>query len=97
MTNSESTITKNFSNQLEIFGITPSSVHRNLAVAKLVDIAIQKNEGIVTSTGSLSVKTDGVRIGHGVGTKKRTEIVVKAIEKKYKVFNARVSAIGRKS
>jgi phosphoenolpyruvate carboxykinase (ATP) len=57
LTNSESTITKNFSNQLEIFGITPSSVHRNLPVAKLVDIAIQKNEGIVTSTGSLSVKT----------------------------------------
>ena len=45
----------------------------------------------------LNPKTDGVRIGHGVGTKKRTEIVVQAIEKKYKVFNARVSAIGRKS
>ena len=47
MTDSESTITKNFSNQLEIFGITPSTIHRNLPVAKLVDIAIQKNEGMV--------------------------------------------------
>jgi len=57
LTDSESTITKNFSNQLESLGITPSSIHRNLPVAKLVDIAIQKNEGIVTATGSLSVKT----------------------------------------
>jgi len=45
----------------------------------------------------LNPKTDGVRIGHSVGTKKRTEIIVKAIEKKYKVFNARVSASGSKS
>lgn len=45
----------------------------------------------------LNPKTDGVRIGHAVGTKKRTEIIVKAIEKKFKVFNARVSASGRKS
>ena len=45
----------------------------------------------------LNPKTDGVRIGHGVGTKKRTEIIVKAIEKKFKVFNARVSASGSKS
>jgi large subunit ribosomal protein L32e len=45
----------------------------------------------------LNPKTDGVRLGHGVGTKKRKEIIVKAIEKKYKVFNARVSASGSKS
>jgi len=42
-------------------------------------------------------KTDGLRIGHSVGTKKRKEIIVKAIEKKFKVFNARVSASGSKS
>ena len=57
LTDSESTITKNFSNQLESFGITPSSIHRNLPVAKLVDISIQKNEGMLTTTGSLAVKT----------------------------------------
>ena len=55
--NQKSTITSKFTSQLEDFGITPSVVHRNLSVAKLVDLAVQRNEGIVTSTGSLSVKT----------------------------------------
>ena len=45
----------------------------------------------------LDPKTDGVRLGHSVGTKKRKEIITKAIEKKFKVFNARVSARGSKS
>ena len=45
----------------------------------------------------LDPKTDGVRIGHSVGSKKRMEIMVKAIEKKYKVFNARVTAGASKS
>ena len=31
-------------------------------------------------------KTDGVRIGHSVGTKKRKEIVIKSIEKKFKML-----------
>ncbi len=44
--------------KLDAIGITGvEEVHRNLSVEKLVEIAIQKNEGIVTSTGSLSVKT----------------------------------------
>jgi large subunit ribosomal protein L32e len=38
-----------------------------------------------------------VRFGHGVGTRKRKEIIVKAMESKFKVFNARVSASGSKS
>ncbi|HXV67037.1 MAG TPA: 50S ribosomal protein L32e [Nitrosopumilaceae archaeon] len=42
-------------------------------------------------------KADGLRIGHSVGVKKRKEILLKAIEKKFKVFNARVSASGSKS
>jgi len=45
----------------------------------------------------LKPKTDGVRIGHAVGTKKRKEIMTKALEKKFKVFNARVTASGSKS
>lgn len=45
----------------------------------------------------LNPKTDGVRIGHGVGTKKRKEIMIKVIEKKFKVFNARVTVSGNKS
>lgn len=51
----------------------------------------------VNDLEKLNPKTDGVRIGHSVGTKKRTEIIVKAVEKKFKVFNARVSASGSKS
>ena len=38
----------------------------------------------------LDPKIDGVRLGHSVGTKKRKEILNIAIEKKFKVFNARV-------
>ena len=45
----------------------------------------------VNDLEKLNPKTDGVRLGHSVGTKKRKEIVTKAIEKKFRVFNARVS------
>ena len=45
----------------------------------------------------LNPKTDGVRFGHGVGTRKRKLIIVKAIENKFKIFNARVSSSGSKS
>jgi len=45
----------------------------------------------------LNPKTDGIRIGHSVGTKKRKAIVIKSIEKKFKIFNARVSEGAGKS
>ena len=45
----------------------------------------------------LNPKTDGIRFGHSVGSKKRKEIIAKAIENKFKIFNARVSASGSKS
>jgi len=45
----------------------------------------------------LNPKIDGVRIGHSVGTKKRKVIVIKSIEKKFKIFNARVSERASKS
>jgi large subunit ribosomal protein L32e len=45
----------------------------------------------------LDPKTDGIRFGHGVGKKKRLEIVSKAKEMNFKVFNARVSTSGSKS
>ena len=45
----------------------------------------------------LDPKKDGVRLGHSVGTKKRKEIVLKAVENKFKIFNARVSVIANKS
>jgi len=57
MTDSTVGITSKFSLQLEKFGIKPSKVHRNPSAQELVDFATKKNEGIVTSTGSLAVKT----------------------------------------
>ncbi len=57
MTDSTVGITGKFASQLEDFGIRPSKIHRNLSPQQLVDIATKKNEGIITSTGSLSVKT----------------------------------------
>ena len=45
----------------------------------------------------LNPDTDGIRFGHTVGTRKRKEIIVKAIEKKFKIFNARVSENASKS
>jgi len=54
---SESESTAKFNAQVTAFGINPSNIYRNLSVEKLVEISIEKNEGMVTSTGSLSVKT----------------------------------------
>ena len=51
----------------------------------------------ITDLEKLNPKTDGIRIGHSVGTKKRKAIVIKSIEKKFKVFNARVSERANKS
>jgi len=50
-------VNSKFTSQIEQFGITSSKIHRNLSEQELVDITVKKNEGIVTSTGSLSVKT----------------------------------------
>ena len=50
-------VTDKFSSQLVDFGINPSKVNRNLSVEDLVKTAVEQNEGIVTSTGSISVKT----------------------------------------
>lgn len=50
-------VTDKFLSQLSEFGVNPSKIHRNLPVEDLVKIAVGRNEGIVTSTGSLSVKT----------------------------------------
>jgi len=55
--NSETTVTAKFRSQIKDFGILPSKIFRNLSVEQLISMAVQKNEGIVTSTGSLSVKT----------------------------------------
>ena len=51
----------------------------------------------ISDLEKLDPKQDGVRLGHGVGTRKRKEIVLKAVENKFKIFNARVSVIANKS
>ena len=51
----------------------------------------------ISDLENLNPKTDGIRLGHSVGTKKRKEIMEIAVEKKFKVFNARVTASGSKS
>jgi large subunit ribosomal protein L32e len=45
----------------------------------------------------LDPKTDGIRFGHSVGKRKRLEIITKAKEMNFKIFNARVSTSGSKS
>lgn len=51
----------------------------------------------VVGLNSLDPKSDGVRIGHSVGTKKRLAIVARSSELGLKVFNARVNKVGSKS
>ena len=50
-------VTDTFSSQLTAFGINPSKVHRNLSVDDMVKLAVERGEGVVNSTGSLSVNT----------------------------------------
>jgi large subunit ribosomal protein L32e len=40
---------------------------------------------------NLNPKQDGIRFGHSVGAKKRNELIKVILERKFKVFNARVS------
>ena len=49
--------TEKFAKQLADFGINPSKVHRNLSVDEMVKIAVDRKEGVVNSTGSISVNT----------------------------------------
>ena len=49
--------TEKFVAQLADFGINPSKVHRNLSVEDMVSLSVDRNEGVVNSTGSLSVNT----------------------------------------
>jgi len=51
------TATEQFLSQLTSFGIHPSKVHRNLGVDEMVTIAVERKEGVINSTGSLSVDT----------------------------------------
>lgn len=46
-----------FLSQLQDFGLSPGAVHRNLVPEQLIRMAVDRNEGMMTATGSLSVKT----------------------------------------
>jgi phosphoenolpyruvate carboxykinase (ATP) len=50
-------ITEKFSSQINEFGINPSKIFRNLTPEELVESAVNRKEGVVNSTGSLSVNT----------------------------------------
>ena len=49
--------TEKFASQISNFGINPSKVHRNLSVDEMVKLATERKEGIINSTGSISVNT----------------------------------------
>ena len=54
-------------------------------------------DNLVFSVGDLQgldPARDGVRLGHAVGRRKRIDIVKKAIEMKFKIFNGRVDVNG---
>jgi phosphoenolpyruvate carboxykinase (ATP) len=53
----EPAITRLLVSQLEQMGVKPGKIHRNLPVKKLIDLIIEKNEGILTANGAVAIKT----------------------------------------
>jgi phosphoenolpyruvate carboxykinase (ATP) len=53
----EPAITRLLVSQLEQMGIKPGKIHRNLQVKKLINLIVEKNEGILTANGAVAVKT----------------------------------------
>ncbi len=49
--------TEKFASQLSRCGINPSKVYRNMTPSELTEIAVCRGEGVINSTGSLSVNT----------------------------------------
>ncbi len=43
---------------------------------------------------ALQPSSDGIRLGHSVGTRKRVRILKVAMQQKFKIFNGRVSVYG---
>ena len=54
---SKSSLNSRIISQLNEFGINTQKIHRNLSVEELIKHSTEKNEGVLTSSGSLSVKT----------------------------------------
>lgn len=53
----EPAITPLLVSQLEQMGIRPGKIYRNLQVKKLIDLIVEKNEGMITANGAIAVKT----------------------------------------
>ena len=53
----EPTITRHVVSQLEQMGIKPAKIQRNLQVKDLIDLIEERNEGILTASGAMAVKT----------------------------------------
>ena len=54
---SKTNITSKFTYQIEELGLKPSVIHRNLSSKELIKMSVERNEGILTKTGALSVTT----------------------------------------
>ena len=54
---SKTNITSKFTYQIEELGLNPSVVYRNLSSKKLIEMAVARNEGVLTKTGAFSVTT----------------------------------------
>ena len=52
---------KSYILQLEKMNINFGKIERNLPIATLIEIAIQRNEGLLSNSGALSVKTGSLR------------------------------------
>jgi phosphoenolpyruvate carboxykinase (ATP) len=57
MSDSDKGTPSSYQIQLREMNINFGEIHRNLAVPTLVELAIQRNEGILSTTGALAVKT----------------------------------------
>ena len=50
-------VTDMFCSQIAKFGIAPSKIYRNLDAKQMTNIAVERKEGILSSNGSISVRT----------------------------------------
>ena len=57
MASEKTQVTTMFGQQIRRFGLEPGAIHRNLSAADLAGFAVERSEGVITSTGSLSVRT----------------------------------------
>lgn len=57
MTDPQPSLGSAFASQLDSLGLRPRAIHRNLSPEKLAEESVRRGDGLLTSTGSLSVRT----------------------------------------